>query len=86
MKKGNGTVESSRWAERVFPLPAGTFLIDSRPGFVQVGDSFSAAVVVVCSAGKAVSPAGDWFCKHSVWISTKRILGESKPLKTDKRR
>lgn len=63
-----------------------TFSIDLSPEFVWVGDSFPAAVVVVCGAGKTVFPAGDWFCKHSVWISTKRTLGEPKPLKTDKRR
>src|SRR5699024_9153948 len=35
-------------------FPAGTFLIDLRPEFVWVGDSFLAAVVVVCGAGKTV--------------------------------
>ena len=64
-----------------FFFPSRYFLIDLRPEFVQVGDSFPAAVVVVCCAGKTVSPAGDWFGKHSVWISTKRTLGEPEPLK-----
>ena len=80
MKKGSGTVESSRRLGEFF-FPAGTFLIDLRPEFVWVGDSFLAAVVVGVWCWENGFPAGDWFRKHSVWISTKRTLGEHKPLK-----
>ena len=61
MKKGSGTVESSRRAGRVFLSQPVLFPIDSRPEFVRAGDSFPAAVVVVCGAGKAVFPAGNGF-------------------------
>ena len=75
-RKGNGTVESSRRAGRAF------FFIDFNPQIVQMGNSFLKRVVVVCGAGKAVFPAGDWFRKHSVWISTKRLWENPNPYKT----
>ena len=52
MKKGSDTVEKLPLGWESFSFPAGTFLIDLRSEFVQVGDSFPAAVVVVCGAGK----------------------------------
>jgi len=84
-RKGAAQLKAPAWLGEFF-FPSRYFLIDLRPEFVRVGDSFPAKVVVVCGAGKTVFPTGDWFCKHSVWISTKRTLGEPKPLKTDKRR
>ena len=74
-------MKAPAWLGEFF-FPSRYFLIDLRPEFVRVGDSFPAEVVVVCGAGKTLFPAGDRFRKHSVWISTKRLWENPNPYKT----